>query len=60
MQASLHAFGALLTAIYAATNTGIGDIVDISIQEVQTAPLEGAGPVALWYGGAQERAWLLF
>ena len=55
MQASLHAFGALLTAIYAATNTGIGDIVDISIQEVQTATLEGAGPVALWYGGDQQR-----
>ncbi|MEC9320621.1 MAG: CoA transferase, partial [Chloroflexota bacterium] len=26
MQASLHAFGALLTAIYAATKTGVGDI----------------------------------
>ena len=55
MQASLHAFGGLLTAIYSATKTGIGDIVDISIQEVQTATLEGAGPVALWYGGDQQR-----
>ena len=55
MQASLHAFGALLTAIYTATKTGVGDIIDISIQEVQTATLEGAGPVALWYGGDQQR-----
>lgn len=54
-QASLHAFGALLTALYAASETGVGDIVDISLQEVQAATLEGAGPSALWFDSEQGR-----
>ena len=54
-QGSLHALGALLTALYAAEKTGIGDIVDISLQEVQAATLEGAGPSALWYNSEQSR-----
>ena len=54
-QGSLHALGALLTALFAAERTGIGDIVDISLQEVQAATLEGAGPSALWYNSEQPR-----
>ncbi len=54
-QASLHAFGALLAALYAARETGVGDIADISLQEVQAATLEGAGPSALWFHSEQSR-----
>ena len=50
-QAGLQAFGGLITALYAAKMTGQGDILDMSVQEVQAATLEGAGPVALWFGG---------
>lgn len=55
-QAGLHAFGATLSSVYAAKTTGVGDSVDISVQEVQAATLEGAGPASLWYGGDQVRA----
>lgn len=50
-QAGLQTFGGLITALYAAKTTGQGDILDLSIQEIQAATLEGAGPVALWFGG---------
>jgi crotonobetainyl-CoA:carnitine CoA-transferase CaiB-like acyl-CoA transferase len=49
-QAGLHAFGAITTALYAADQTGVGDLIDISIQEVQVAALEGAGPAARVHG----------
>jgi crotonobetainyl-CoA:carnitine CoA-transferase CaiB-like acyl-CoA transferase len=54
-QSGLQAFGGLLTSLYAASVTGTGDILDLSIQEVQAATLEGGGPSALWYGGEQIR-----
>lgn len=50
MQAGLHAFSATLTALYAARATGVGDVLDISIQEVQVQTLEGSGPNALVRG----------
>ena len=55
LQAGLHAFAATLTALYAAERTGIGDHIDLSIQEAQAASLEGAGPAALVRGTDQER-----
>ncbi|MQG56540.1 MAG: CoA transferase [SAR202 cluster bacterium] len=55
-QAGLHAFGAMLTSIYAAKTTGVGDSPDISVQEVQAATLEGAGPASLWHRGDQVRS----
>jgi crotonobetainyl-CoA:carnitine CoA-transferase CaiB-like acyl-CoA transferase len=54
-QTGVQAFGAMLTALYAGAATGTGDILDISIQEVQAVTLEGGGPSALWYGGEQVR-----
>jgi crotonobetainyl-CoA:carnitine CoA-transferase CaiB-like acyl-CoA transferase len=50
-QAALHAFGAITAGLYAARVSGVGDEIDISIQEVQVATLEGAGPAALTRGG---------
>ncbi|MGD9893288.1 MAG: CaiB/BaiF CoA transferase family protein [Dehalococcoidia bacterium] len=50
MQAGLHGFSATVTAIYGARAHGIGTHVDISIQEVQAASLEGSGPAALVHG----------
>ena len=55
IQGSLHALGGTLTALFAAEKTGKGDVLDISLQEVQLATLEGAGPAALWYGSEQPR-----
>ena len=55
LQAGLHAFAATPTALYAAERTGIGDHIDLSIQEAQAASLEGAGPAALVRGTDQER-----
>ena len=49
-QTGLHAFGAILTGLYGSRISGIGDIIDLSVQEVQVATLEGGGPNALWYG----------
>lgn len=46
-QGGLHAFSAALTALYAARRDGLGDRIDLSLQEVQAASLEGAGPVAM-------------
>jgi crotonobetainyl-CoA:carnitine CoA-transferase CaiB-like acyl-CoA transferase len=50
MQAGLHGFAATVTAIFGARAHGAGAHVDISIQEVQAASLEGAGPAALVNG----------
>ena len=55
-QAGLQTFGGLITALYAAKTSGQGDILDLSIQEIQAATLEGAGPVALWFGGEGVRS----
>ncbi|MEO9255099.1 MAG: CoA transferase, partial [Tepidiformaceae bacterium] len=49
-QAGLHAFSAILSALYAVKRTGVGDWLDISIQEVQASTLEGVGPGALFTG----------
>ncbi|MEX2032404.1 MAG: CoA transferase, partial [Dehalococcoidia bacterium] len=54
-QAGLHAYSATLTALYAARRTGVGDILDISVQEVQAAKLEGSLPNALARGGEAGR-----
>jgi crotonobetainyl-CoA:carnitine CoA-transferase CaiB-like acyl-CoA transferase len=50
MQAGLHGFAAAVTAIFGARAHSAGVHVDISIQEVQAASLEGAGPFALVRG----------
>jgi len=46
-QGGLHAFSAALTALYAVRREGLGDWIDLSLQEVQAASLEAAGPVAM-------------
>lgn len=46
-QGGLHGFAASMTALYGARRTGIGDHIDISLQEAQAASLEGAGPNAM-------------
>lgn len=56
LQAGLHGFAATLAAIYGAHAHGAGTHVDISIQEVQTASLEGGGPAALTAGFDSVRA----
>jgi len=55
LQGGLHAFSATATALYAAAHSGIGDRLDLSIQEVQNATLEGAGPAALTRGSDSTR-----
>jgi crotonobetainyl-CoA:carnitine CoA-transferase CaiB-like acyl-CoA transferase len=55
-QAGLHAFAASMTALFAARRTGIGDRIDISIQEAQAAGLEGFGPAAMVRGSEASRA----
>ncbi len=54
-QGGLHGFSASMTALYAARRTGIGDHIDISLQEAQAASLEGAGPNAMVRGVDSER-----
>src|SRR5690606_1501703 len=54
-QAGLHAFAATVTALFGARTSGVGDRLDISVQEVQAATLEGAGPNALTRGGEAGR-----
>lgn len=49
-QAGFQAFGAALVGLYGATLDGIGDRIDISIQEAQVSALEMAGPNAYNYG----------
>jgi len=56
LQAGLHGFSATLAALYGARVQGAGTHVDLSIQEVQVAALEGAGPNALVYGLDATRA----
>ncbi len=56
LQAGLHGFSATLAAVYGARARGAGTHVDLSIQEVQAAALEGAGPNALVYGLDATRA----
>lgn len=45
-QAGYQAFGATMAALYGAIASGVGDHLDISIQEVQASTLEGSGPSA--------------
>ncbi len=54
-QAGLHVFAASLTALLGARRTGLGDAIDISIQEVQAACLEGFGPTAMVRGSDSSR-----
>ncbi len=54
-QAGLHGFAASVTALFAARRSGLGDHLDLSIQEVQAASLEGFGPNALVRGTDAER-----
>ena len=55
-QTGIQAFGGMLTSLYAAVVSGTGEILDLSIQEVQAATLEGSGPNALWHRGDPIRA----
>ena len=55
-QSALHAFSAIVTALLAARRDGAGDYLDISMQEVQAASLEAAGPNAMVRGVDTERA----
>ncbi|MDA0353506.1 MAG: CoA transferase [Chloroflexi bacterium] len=50
LQGGLSGFSATATALYAAARSGVGDRIDLSIQEVQNSMLEGAGPAALTRG----------
>ena len=54
-QGGLHVFSSSLTALLAAQRTGLGDRIDISLQEVQAASLEGAGPNSMVHGLDAER-----
>ncbi|MPZ98897.1 MAG: hypothetical protein GEU80_06065 [Dehalococcoidia bacterium] len=54
-QAGLHAFAATMTALYAARHTGVGDHLDLSVQEVQAVTLEGSGANALVRGSEAGR-----
>jgi crotonobetainyl-CoA:carnitine CoA-transferase CaiB-like acyl-CoA transferase len=54
-QAGLHAFSAICTALFAAQQQGVGDWLDISMQDVQVSTLEGAGPAALFTGSEAGR-----
>jgi crotonobetainyl-CoA:carnitine CoA-transferase CaiB-like acyl-CoA transferase len=46
---------ATATALLAAARTGLGDRIDLSLQELQNATLEGAGPAALTRGSEATR-----
>lgn len=54
-QSGLHGFAAASTALFASRESGIGELLDISIQEVQASTLEGAGPAAMVRGSDSER-----
>ena len=54
-QAGLHAFSAIVMAIFGVRKTGVGDWLDISMQEVQTSTVEGAGPGAMNTGSEAGR-----
>ena len=55
-QAGLHVFSASATALFGARRSGVGDWIDISVQEAQAASLEGFGPAAMLRGSDAERA----
>lgn len=55
-QAGLHVFAACTTALFGAERSGVGDHLDISIQEVQAACLEGFGPTAMVRGSDSSRS----
>jgi crotonobetainyl-CoA:carnitine CoA-transferase CaiB-like acyl-CoA transferase len=55
-QTGIQAFGGMLTSLYAAAASGTGELLDLSIQEVQATSLEAGGPAALWHGGDQTRS----
>ena len=46
-QGGLHGFSSTAMALLAARRSGTGDRIDLSLQEIQNATLEGAGPAAL-------------
>ena len=54
-QAGLHVFASSLTVLFAVRAGGPGDHIDISIQEVQAASLEGFGPGSMVRGSDSER-----
>ncbi|MGI8549918.1 MAG: CaiB/BaiF CoA transferase family protein [Dehalococcoidia bacterium] len=54
-QAGLHGFAASMLALLAARRTGVGDRIDISMQEAQAASLEAAGPTSMVRGFDAER-----
>ena len=54
-QSGVHGFAAASTALFAARESGSGDLIDIAIQEVQASTLEGAGPAAMVRGVDAER-----
>ena len=54
-QGGLHVFAASITALLGAARTGAGDHIDLSLQEIQAAGLEGAGPNAMVHGLDAER-----
>ncbi len=54
-QGGLHVFSACATALLAAKRTGAGEAIDLSLQEVQAACLEAAGPVAMVRGSDATR-----
>ncbi len=54
-QAGLHAFSSIATALYAVKAGGRGDHIDLSMQEVQNASLEGFGPAAMVRGSDASR-----
>ncbi|MGE3856893.1 MAG: CaiB/BaiF CoA transferase family protein [Dehalococcoidia bacterium] len=53
--AGLHGFASTLTALYAAHATGVGDRLDLSIQELHVAGIEGQMANALARGGDSAR-----
>ena len=46
-QGGLHGFASTAMALLAMQRSGSGDRIDLSLQEIQNATLEGAGPAAL-------------
>jgi len=54
-QLGLNAFSSSVAALFAAKASGTGDWIDLSMQEVQTCMLEGAGPGALFTGSEAGR-----
>ncbi len=55
-QGGLHGFAATVTALAAVARSGVGDRIDLSLQEVQATTLEGQGPSALTRGSEGMRS----